>query len=177
MINELSHWPILEDLRQNCATVAIESNKPVHVNQLPLEILHTIFEFCGGIPERKANITRRRHPALAIPCVCSYWRTIALNYPPMWSHADVTFFSKEMADLVRRRLGKGLWESLECNLKFAPSTTVNWMLPQICHSKGVSLDIPTVRDVIGMLEKRNLLTPRTPNYPRRKYTPLVQRCA
>lgn len=71
-------------------------NTACFIHCLPVEILQTVFEFAGhcGL-ERGTN--------LALTSVCSYWRSVALNDPCMWSCIDEATSPSNYTQLCMQR--------------------------------------------------------------------------
>ncbi|KAF9065736.1 hypothetical protein BDP27DRAFT_1331504 [Rhodocollybia butyracea] len=67
------------------------------IRRLPVDILYEIFSYCARIPHRllgqredyvlsiRGSSHRPRCPTLELTWMCSHWRFIIRDYPPLWS--------------------------------------------------------------------------------------------
>ncbi|KAF9465968.1 hypothetical protein BDZ94DRAFT_280124 [Collybia nuda] len=78
----------LESLEAQIRDIKVHRNTLVLIARLPPEILSTVFLILRDVPPSLLPQGTGME-WMAVSCVCTHWRQVALNCPDLWSHIDI----------------------------------------------------------------------------------------
>ena len=108
------------------------------INDLPENVLCSIFQIAN-----KSTETLSKHPLLSISQTCSFWRTIVLRNPHLWTSIDFSRIAPEKVELWAQRSGvlplSITYNERDCakpKHKIPPGLRINFIIrniSRVCH--------------------------------------------